>query len=143
MRDIQMVLERWGAWAANEGNGVDYSAIAAGFKGLLPSTSKSRVSCSDGDGLIIDSALIRLKKKDAHLFMLLNWYYVYGTPVRAMGEKLGVSHTQVLKRLQAAEGFIDGCLSMLGTPLEMDRYCTKENIYGDMPKKVAEFQNAL
>ncbi|MBB7900731.1 antitermination protein Q, partial [Escherichia coli] len=25
MRDIQMVLERWGAWAASGNTGVDYS----------------------------------------------------------------------------------------------------------------------
>ncbi|MBJ5361045.1 antitermination protein Q, partial [Salmonella enterica subsp. enterica serovar London] len=25
MRDIQMVLERWGAWAASDSSGVDYS----------------------------------------------------------------------------------------------------------------------
>ncbi|HCS1410027.1 antitermination protein Q, partial [Escherichia coli] len=27
MRDIQMVLERWGAWAASGNTGVDYSPI--------------------------------------------------------------------------------------------------------------------
>jgi len=143
MRDIQMVLERYGAWAAVEGVSVDYSAIAAGFKGLLPSSSKSRPSCSDNDGMIVDAAMGCLKKKDAHLYMLLTWYYVFTTPVRAIGDRLGISHTQVLKRLQSAEGFIDGCLSMLGTPLEMDKQCTRENIYPPMPKKVVEFQNAL
>ncbi|MCG2947354.1 antitermination protein Q, partial [Escherichia coli] len=25
VRDIQMVLERWGAWAASDSSGVDYS----------------------------------------------------------------------------------------------------------------------
>ncbi len=35
MRDIQMVLERWG-WAASDSSGVDYSPIAAGFKGIFP-----------------------------------------------------------------------------------------------------------
>ncbi|HAP2503883.1 TPA: antitermination protein Q, partial [Escherichia coli] len=45
MRDIQMVLERWGAWAASDSSGVDYSPIAAGFKGLLPYTSKKRLAC--------------------------------------------------------------------------------------------------
>lgn len=34
MRDIQMVLERWGGWASSDNSGVDYSPIAAGFKGL-------------------------------------------------------------------------------------------------------------
>ncbi len=37
MRDIQMVLERWGAWAANNHEDVTWSSIAAGFKGLIPS----------------------------------------------------------------------------------------------------------
>lgn len=143
MRDIQRVLERYGAWAASEGSHLDYSTIAAGFKGLLPSASKNRPSCSDSDGLIIDAAMGCLKKKDAHLYMLLTWYYVFTTPVRTIGERLEISHTQVLKRLQAAEGFIDGCLSMLGTPLEMDNHCSRENSYPPMPKKVVEFQNAL
>ncbi|WP_280137254.1 antiterminator Q family protein, partial [Escherichia coli] len=36
MRDIQMVLERWGAWAANNHEDVTWSPIAAGFKRLIP-----------------------------------------------------------------------------------------------------------
>ncbi|BEM86811.1 hypothetical protein SME46J_12810 [Serratia marcescens] len=61
MRDIQMVLERWGQWA-QDNSGVDYSPIAAGFKGLLPDSRKSKPSCCDNDGLIIDGAVGRLKK---------------------------------------------------------------------------------
>ncbi|SQN51663.1 antitermination protein Q from phage origin [Escherichia coli] len=55
MRDIQMVLDRWGAWAASDSSGVDYSPIAAGFKGLLPYTSKTRQACSD-TGINSDAA---------------------------------------------------------------------------------------
>ncbi|WP_264767677.1 antiterminator Q family protein, partial [Klebsiella pneumoniae] len=55
-RDIQLVLERWGTWAISEGSQVDWSPIAAGFKGLLLNTSKSRESCCDNDGLIVDAA---------------------------------------------------------------------------------------
>ncbi|EOL1163318.1 TPA: antiterminator Q family protein, partial [Escherichia coli] len=32
MRDIRQVLERWGAWAANNHEDVTWSPIAAGFK---------------------------------------------------------------------------------------------------------------
>ncbi|WP_303628888.1 antiterminator Q family protein, partial [Escherichia coli] len=53
MRDIQMVLERWGAWVANNHEDVEWSSVAAGFKGLIPSKVKSRPQCSDDDGLII------------------------------------------------------------------------------------------
>lgn len=40
MRDIQLVLQKWGTWAHEGNSDVDYSSIAAGFKGLLPSTKK-------------------------------------------------------------------------------------------------------
>ncbi|EQB98771.1 phage antitermination protein Q [Photorhabdus temperata subsp. temperata M1021] len=62
MRDIQLILERWGGWAASENSGVNYSPIAAGFRGLLPTSSKARLSCCDSDGLIIDAVVGKLKK---------------------------------------------------------------------------------
>lgn len=122
MRDIQQVLERWGAWAANEGGNVYYQPVAAGFKGLLPDRRRCRISCSDNDGMMISSAMNVLKKKEPYLYTLLEWHYVYAISVRGIGSKLGISHTLVLKRLQNAEGFIDGCLAALGVTLEMDRY---------------------
>lgn len=57
--------------------------------------------------------------------------------------KLGISHTQVLKRLQAAEGFIEGCLAMVDVTLEMDIECTKKNTDTYKAKKVVEFQKAI
>ena len=77
MRDIQMVLERWGAWAASDSSGVDYSPIAAGFKGLLPYTSKTRQACSDSDALIIEGCLARLKQKKPDEHSLLVAHYLY------------------------------------------------------------------
>ncbi|EHX8924229.1 antitermination protein, partial [Escherichia coli] len=78
MRDIQMVLERWGAWVANNHEDVEWSSVAAGFKGLIPSKVKSRPQCSDDDGLIISSAMTVLKKKEPYQYELLKMYYVYG-----------------------------------------------------------------
>ena len=129
MRDIQLVLERWGGWVASGGDNVGYPAVAAGLKRLLPASSKSRASCCDSDGLIVSSAVACLKKKDPYLHTLIEWHYARAMPVRAIGDKLGISHTQVLKRLQAAEGFIDGCLAMLDVCLEMDRYVQCERVY--------------
>lgn len=43
-RDIQLVLELWSGWAASDNSCVDYPPIAAGFKGLLPQTSKTRLT---------------------------------------------------------------------------------------------------
>ncbi|CAR01898.1 putative Antitermination protein Q [Escherichia coli S88] len=122
MRDIQMVLERWGAWVANNHEDVEWSSVAAGFKGLIPSKVKSRPQCSDDDGLIISSAMTVLKKKEPYQYELLEMYYVYGVTLRVLGVKLGISLNQVVIRLQKAEGFIDGCLAMLGVSLEIDCY---------------------
>ncbi|MBF0035853.1 antitermination protein [Citrobacter freundii] len=127
MRDIQKVLDRWGAWAAGGGDTVDYAPIAAGFKGLLPATRKSRVSCCDDDGIMISAAMNVLKKKDAYLCELLEWYYIKQIPMRTIEHKMGISLNQVVIRLRQAEGFIDGCLAALGVPLEMDRECQKES----------------
>ncbi|EMK4943245.1 antiterminator Q family protein, partial [Escherichia coli] len=52
-RDIQQVMERWGAWAANNHEDVSWESIAAGFKGLIPPKVKSRPQCSDDDAMII------------------------------------------------------------------------------------------
>ncbi|MBM0891951.1 antitermination protein [Escherichia coli] len=122
MRDIQMVLERWGTWVANNHEDVEWSSVAAGFKGLIPSKVKSRPQCSDDDGLIISSAMTVLKKKEPYQYELLEMYYVYGVTLRVLGVKLGISLNQVVIRLQKAEGFIDGCLAMLGVSLEIDCY---------------------
>ncbi|EDS6807322.1 antitermination protein [Salmonella enterica subsp. enterica serovar Legon] len=119
-RDIQKVLERWGAWAASGNDNVDYAPIAAGFKNLLPSTRKARVSCSDDDGLLISGAMTLLKKQDPYLCRLLELYYIQRATLRGMEAHLGISRNLVSARLLKAEGFIDGCLSALGVPLEMD-----------------------
>ena len=76
MRDIQKVLERWGGWAASDSSGVDYSPIAAGFKGLLPQTSKSCLSCTDDDALIIEGCLARLQKRNPYEHSLLVAHYI-------------------------------------------------------------------
>ncbi|EAP0828865.1 antitermination protein [Salmonella enterica] len=135
MRDIQQVLERWGAWAASEGGSVYYHPVAAGFKGLFPIRRRCRVSCSDSDGLIVSSAVNRLKKKDSYLHTLIEMYYVNRMSLRTVAGRLGVSLNQVVIRLQTAEGFIDGCLMALDVRLEMDRECQKENIYVSGEKK--------
>lgn len=129
MRDMQEVLSRWGAWSANEGNSIDYSSIAAGFKGLIPSSRRSREQCSDDDGLKINKAVLHLKINNSYLFQLIIMYYVKNYPLRSMASKLGISHNEVAKRLQTAEGFIEGCLSVDNVKLDMDKIIRKHRIY--------------
>jgi len=120
MRDIQMVLERWGGWAASDSSGVDYSPIAAGFKGLLPQTKKSRLSCTDDDALIIEGCLARLQKRKPYEHSLLVAHYLYGIPKRKIAKARKKDEKLIRIEIQMAEGFIDGCLSMLEVKLDMD-----------------------
>ncbi|AUU88793.1 antitermination protein Q [Enterobacteriaceae bacterium ENNIH3] len=120
MRDIQLVLELWGAWAASDSCNVDFSPIAAGFKGLLPQTSKTRPMCSDNDGLIIEGCMARLMKRKPYDYNLLVGHYVYMVSKRQMARSRKKSEKQIRIEMQLAEGFIEGCLAILGVELDMD-----------------------
>jgi hypothetical protein len=129
MRNIQQVLERWGGWAADSNTAVSWAPIAAGFKGLVASSSSSRLSCSDDDGLIIDACVCRLqqvrKPKELDAIML---YYVHGLTKREIGRRAKVSEREIRRVLETAEGFIEGCLCMLDVRLQMDPEVEKQRI---------------
>ena len=120
MRNIQMILERWGAWAASDSSGVDYSSIAAGFKGLLPYTRKTRLACSDSDALIIEGCLARLKQKRPEEHSLLVAHYLYGISKRKLAKARKKDEKIIRIEIQMAEGFIEGCLAILNVSLDMD-----------------------
>ncbi|ADU71533.1 antiterminator Q family protein [Pantoea sp. At-9b] len=129
MRDMSRVLERWAGWARSENSGVDYSAIAAGFKGLLPQTSKMTLSCSDDDGLMIESCLarLRIKRPDEHQLILL--HYFYNVPKRKLAQRAKRDEKLIRIQIQMAEGFIEGCLAWLDVKLDMDAEVeTEKNI---------------
>jgi len=120
MRDIQKVLEMWGGWACGDHSGVDYSHIAAGFKGLLPQTSKSRPSCTDDDALIIEGCLARLKKMKPYEHSLIVAHYLYGFSKRSIARKRKKDEKVIRIEIQMAEEFIAGCLSMLEIHMDID-----------------------
>ncbi|WP_063850663.1 antiterminator Q family protein [Enterobacter hormaechei] len=113
MRDIYEVMERWGAWAAADGNGVDWQPIAAGFKGLLPYGKKSRLQCNDDEGIMIDGCVARLRWYKPQEHQLIIAHFVIGISLRTIAKKRKCSDGTIRKELQTAMGFIDGCLAML------------------------------
>ncbi|TKI03560.1 antiterminator Q family protein [Martelella alba] len=121
MRDIQQVMERWGAWCANNHEDVYWSPIAAGFKGLIPSKVKTRIQCSDEDGLKISEIMAGLRGKQPVTHDLLFDYYVFGKTFMALANEHHCSDTHIGKKLQNAEGVIEGYLMALNITLEMDR----------------------
>ncbi|SKC22494.1 Phage antitermination protein Q [Kosakonia radicincitans] len=122
MRDIQKVLVRWGNWSKHKvENEVGYAPIAAGFKGLLPEKAPLEI-CTENDAMIIDSCMVKLKLKRPDEYALLFEHYVKDVPKRAIGRRLKLSEGMIRIKFQMAEGFIDGCLSMLNVGLEMDSW---------------------
>lgn len=126
MRDIQLVLERWGGWAAQEGSMVDWSPIAGGFKGLLPREGKSRPSCCDNDGMIIDTAVGMLKKAGrADELSLVMLHYKHDVSKSTLARWNKCSEGKVRSQLMIAETFVDACIIMSGAMLEMDEWAYK------------------
>ena len=120
MRDIQLVLERWGNWAASDGSNVGYSPIAAGFKGLLPQGSSNRLSCTDDDGLVIEGCIARLKKKKPYEYDLVVAHYILRISKRKIARMLKKDEKIIRIEILLAEGFIEGCLAILDIRLDMD-----------------------
>lgn len=123
MRDIKKVLERWGGWAVAEGTQLDWSPVAAGFKGLLADERRSRLSCCDNDGMIVDSAIAKLNKagrsEEIELIML---HYFYNVSKSAIARKKRCSEGKIRNQLMIAETFIDACIIMSDAELEMDAW---------------------
>ncbi|MDR4897921.1 antiterminator Q family protein [Yersinia kristensenii] len=139
MRDISLVLARWGVWS-RDNSGTDYSSIAAGFKGLLPVTSGSKESCCDDDGLIIDSAVGQLKaRRLTHEYSLICLHYICGVSKRQIAKRYKVSEGRIRQQMQVAEGFVDGCLAMTGAVLEMDPYTQVQTIHENDKKVLVRY----
>ena len=128
MRDIQQVLERRGAWAANNRENVTWSSVAAGFKGIIPAKITSRPQCCDDDAMVICGCIARLYRNNRDLHELLVDYYVRGMTFMSLAQKHECSEGTIGKRLQKAEGVIEGMLMMLDVRLEMDRYVERDSV---------------
>lgn len=120
MRDMSQVLERWAGWARSDGSGVDYSPIAAGFKGLLPHNSKLTLSCTDDDGLAIESCLAKLRRRRPEEHELIVLHYFYNISKRKLAQRAKCDEKMIRIKVQMAEGFLDGCLSWLDVELEFE-----------------------
>ncbi|WP_126501605.1 antiterminator Q family protein [Serratia quinivorans] len=112
MRDIYEVLERWGVWA-RDSSGIDYSPIAAGFRGLLPYESKGKSSCSDDEGLLIDGCIARLRDIKLDEYEVVVAHHFYGVSLRKIAFKRKCSDGTIRKQMKTAEGFVLGLLCIL------------------------------
>jgi hypothetical protein len=121
MRNIQDLLERWGAWSANNPETLTWYPVAAGFKGLFPKKVTSRPQCCDEDALIVSRCIAKLLVRNKDLHDLLIDYYILGHTFMSLARKHHCSDGHIGKMLQKAEGMVEGMLVMLNISLEMDR----------------------
>lgn len=113
MCDMYELMDRWGAWAAADGSGVDWQPVAAGFKGLIPHSKKSRIQCDDDVGIMLDGCVARLRKYKLDEYELIISHFVIGVSLRKIAKIRKCSEGTIRKDLRTALGFICGVLSML------------------------------
>lgn len=122
MREIKILLERWGGWAAGGNRGLGYVSVAAGFRGLVSAHATTRLTCSDHDGAILDSCISRLMKVNQDQHDILVAHYLYRISLRSIARRRRCADGTIRKQLQTAEGFVNGVLNALECELECDIY---------------------
>ncbi|MBD2782665.1 antiterminator Q family protein [Xenorhabdus szentirmaii] len=120
-RDTQKILLHWGGWVVQGRVNIGWKSISVGFRDAMTYTSSNKLSCSDEDGMIIDSCVAKLRNVGmAQECDFIEHYYIGGMPKRAIGRKFKLSESEIRKRMLVAESFIRGCLEILDEPLDLD-----------------------
>lgn len=120
MRDIKLLLERWGAWAASGEHRLGYASVASGFRGLITHHASKRPQCSDNDGIILDGCISRLAKECKEQHDIVVAHYLYRISLRSIARRRRCADGTIRRKIQTAEGFICGVLTALGSDLECE-----------------------
>lgn len=119
-RNMQLVLERWGSWAASEErcSRLDWPALSVFPCAKLKA---GRPGCSDEDGLVVDSSIARMSRvRPVEDILILGQRFIGGFSTRFSAEVTGLSRMEVRTSLRASEEFLEGVLVSLGVHLDMD-----------------------
>ncbi|WP_053014341.1 MULTISPECIES: antiterminator Q family protein [Xenorhabdus] len=120
-RDMQKILTHWGGWVVQGRVNIGWKSVSAGFKDVVMYTSNNKLTCSDEDGMLIDSCVAKLRNVGmAQECDFIERHYVNGRSKRALGREFKIGESEVRKRMLVAESFILGCLEALDEPLEID-----------------------
>lgn len=109
-KDIYELLERWGAWAASDNSGVDWKPNAAGFKGLIPYSTKSRPQTTDDEGIFIDRRIAKLGQRRPEEYKIIIAHFVLGISLRRIAKKSNYSDDTIRKKMQSALSFLDALI---------------------------------
>ena len=119
-RDMQLVLERWGRWAASEEycSMVDWPSMSVTSRDV---TDSGKPGCSDEDGAVIDTCIAHMSMVCPYDdLLILGLRFIGGLSTRAIAEAIDRSHFSVRTSLKASEAFLEGALTLQGVRLDMD-----------------------
>ncbi|STU45076.1 antitermination protein Q [Klebsiella pneumoniae] len=121
-RDMQLVLERWGRWAAKE----EYCSMVDWPSMSVTPYSRSCArnyapGCSDEDAIAIDTCIAHMSMvRPCDDLLILGQRFIGGLPTRAIAEAMGIPRFNVTRSLRASEEFLEGCLVAMAVRLDMD-----------------------
>ena len=80
------------------------------YKNVVPHGKKSRRQCSNDEGGIIDTCMLRLKQYRIDDYELIIAHFVMGVSLRCLAKINECSDGKIRKKMQMAMGFIAGCI---------------------------------
>lgn len=119
-RNMQEVLERWGRWAAREEH---CSRVDWPMKSVISECKPdaAKPGCSDEDGLAIDTCVAHMSAvRDPEDILILGLRFIGDQTTRSIAKSMDLPRLQVRASLNASEAFLNGCLVIQGTRLDMD-----------------------
>lgn len=109
MNNIKMTLEMWGGWARCS-TGTEISSVNVTFREGILNNSSSRFFIDDKQGMLIDSAVAKLKCFDELAYELIIYHYVYKVSQSKLAKKIGKAQSYVAGLIRIAEAFIAGLM---------------------------------
>lgn len=110
MNNIKTTLEMWGNWARCS-TGTEISHINPTFKEAIAAPSSVLLRIDDQQGMLIDSAVCKLKKYDELAYELIIYHYVYRVSQSKLAKHIGKAQSYVTGLLRIAEAFIAGLMT--------------------------------
>ncbi len=110
--DISDLLDRWGNWATESSNSIDWKSYCSGFRKMTPKIQKDRPSLTDEDGGTIDGYVALLKNARPEEFRVIIFYHFLKQPKRYIAKQLKRDEKFIRILIQMGERFIQGCIAV-------------------------------
>ena len=109
MNDIKTTLTMWGNWARCS-TGTEMSRLNVSFQDMTEEPAPSLFYIDDQQGMLIDSAVAKLKGFDKLAYELIIYHYVYRVSQSKLAKRIGKAQSYVTGLLRIAEAFIAGLM---------------------------------